>query len=176
MEQAPSHTLKITSHFDVIYGGCAVSAILNNKFVTNFDENDIPWQEGRFLFDLWRQKSKNNNLPARSDFDPMELKSILTNIVLLDIEHNPVNISIRLMGSFITNITKADTTGNNIEIMIDRYTWLIDNKKPYFLSKVVPEWAPVDYREYNILALPLAEDGENIDMAMGLITPYEPDE
>lgn len=152
--------------------GLALSAILNNKIITDFDEDDIPWSEARFLFNLWKQKSYDNNLPARSDFTPMELKSILTNIVLLDIKHNPVNVSIRLMGSFITNIMKADTTGENLQNMADRYTWVIENKKPYYLSKVVPEWAPVDYRDYNILVLPLAEDGINIDMAMALITPY----
>ncbi len=163
----------------MFYGGIwglTVSEIPNNKIITDFEENDIPWQEGRFLFNLWQQKSTNGNLPARSDFTPMELKSILTNIVLLDVEHNPVNISIRLMGSFITNIMKADTTGENLQNMAERYSWIIDNKKPYYLSKVVPEWAPVDYRDYNILVLPLAEDGSTIDMAMALITPYTLDE
>lgn len=176
MEQAPSHTLQIASYFDVRYGGYAVSVIPNNKVVTDFEEKDIPWPEGRFLFNLWQQKSYDGNLPARSDFVPMELKSILTNIVLLDVEHNPVRVSVRLMGSFITNIMKVDTTGEKLQEMTDRYSWLIDNKKPYFITKIVPEWAPVDYREYNILALPLAEDGENIDMAIALISPYTPDE
>lgn len=153
-----------------------MSVMPNNEFVTDFEEKDIPWPEGRFLFNLWQQKSYNGNLPARSDFIPMELKSILPNIILLDIEQNPVNISIRLMGSFITNILQADKTGENLQEMPDRYSWLINNKKPYFLSKVVPEWALVDYRDYNILTLPLAEDGTNIDMAIALISPYAPDE
>ena len=176
MEQAPSHTLMIASYFDVIYGDYAVSEIPDNKTITNFDEDDIPWPEGRFLFNLWKQKSSNGKLPARSDFTPMELKSVLPNIVLLDVEQEPVSITIRLIGGFIENIIHADTTGENIQEMTSRYAWLIYNKKPYFLTKVVPEWAPVDYRDYNILALPLAEDGSNIDMAMALITPYAPDE
>lgn len=148
----------------------------DSKIITDFDENDIPWPEGRFLFNLWQEKSKDGKLPARSDFVPMELKSILTNIILLDVELEPINVSVRLMGSFIANILQADTTGENIRNMTDRYTWLIENKKPYYLTKVVPDWALVDYRDYNILALPLAEDGTNVNMAMALITPYAPDE
>lgn len=148
----------------------------DSKIITDFDENDIPWSEGRFLFNLWQEKSKDGKLPARSDFVPMELKSILTNIILLDVELEPINVSVRLMGSFIANILQADTTGENIRNMTDRYTWLIENKKPYYLTKVVPDWALVDYRDYNILALPLAEDGTNVNMAMALITPYAPDE
>lgn len=105
-----------------------MSEIPNNKIITDFEENDIPWTEGRFLFNLWQQKSKNGNLPARSSFTPMELKSILTNIILLDVELEPVNISIRLMGSFITNILNADPTGDNIQNIIERYIWLIETK------------------------------------------------
>ena len=145
----------------------------SNKVISDFEVDDIPWQEGRFLFNLWLSKSQNGKLPARSDFEPMELKSVLANIVLIDVEQNPLNLTIRLIGSFISNIIKEDRTGQNIQDNLKRYSWLIENKKPYFLSKIVPEWAPVDYRDYNILALPLAVDGSNVDMAMVLITPYE---
>ena len=147
-----------------------------NKTITNFQEDDIPWPEGRHLYNLWQQKSKDGKLPARADFNPNELKSILPYIALVDIQQEPLDISIRLVGSYITNISKTDKTGQKMDIMADRYTWLIENKKPYFLSKIVPEWAPVDYRDYNILTLPLAADGETVNMAMSLIMPYEYEE
>lgn len=161
--------------------GVAVSDIPKDKLITNFSVEDIPWAEGRFLFDLWQKKSKNGKLPARSDFNPIELKSILPNIVLMDVRQNPLNISFRLMGSFITNIIKENHTGKNLQNIpstqegMIRLTWLIEQKKPYFLCKIIPEWAPVDYRDYNTIALPLAVDGSNVDMIMTLTSPYEDD-
>ena len=138
--------------------GVDVSDKSMNTIIFEFKEDDIPWQDGRFLYNLWQQKSYGGKLPARSNFVPLEIKRVLPNIMLINVEQNPLKVSMRLVGSFITNIVKQDPTGESFQNILERFQWLVKNKKPYFIAKIVPEWAPVDYRHYNILALPLAED------------------
>jgi len=47
----------------------------------------------------WRSKQHGRRLPARSDVDPAEIKSLLPDIVLLNVEWDPFRCSIRLRGT-----------------------------------------------------------------------------
>ena len=47
----------------------------------------------------WRAKARDRRLPARSDIDPAEIKQLLPDIVLLDVEWEPFRCRVRLRGT-----------------------------------------------------------------------------
>jgi hypothetical protein len=49
----------------------------------------------------WRSKMRAGRLPARADIDPADIKSILPNIILLNVGYDPFRVSVRLRGTRI---------------------------------------------------------------------------
>ena len=49
----------------------------------------------------WRSKMWGGRLPARAAIDPADLKSILPNIILLNVHYDPFRVSVRLRGTRI---------------------------------------------------------------------------
>ena len=47
----------------------------------------------------WRNKTQGRRLPARADIDPAEIKTLLPDIVLLNVEWEPFRCSVRLRGT-----------------------------------------------------------------------------
>ncbi len=47
----------------------------------------------------WRSKMKHGRLPARADIDPAEIKPLLPDIVLLNVEWEPFRCRVRLRGT-----------------------------------------------------------------------------
>lgn len=69
-------------------------------------EFDIPLEQATSsciaTFDAyWRSKVRGGRLPTRSDIDPAEIKSVLPNIILLNVTYDPFRISVRLRGTRI---------------------------------------------------------------------------
>lgn len=74
-----------------------------------------PIRGGDYLFDIplaqvtsrairgfdayWRDKARGRRLPARADIDPAEIKPLLPDIVLLNVEWEPFRCSVRLRGT-----------------------------------------------------------------------------
>lgn len=156
--------------------GNIVPDLSKKNLISDLTEETIPWKEGKFLFALWQKKRIDGKLPARSDFSPLEMTSILPHLTLLDIDNDLKNTKVRLVGTYITSMMNCDVTGQTIgeiptsEPVIERLTWLLKHKKPYMQCGVIAKWSKVDFRDYNILVLPLANDGINIDKVMALIT------
>src|SRR5688572_17351388 len=47
----------------------------------------------------WQSKKQAGRLPARADIDPADLKSVLPNIILLNVGYDPFRVSVRLRGT-----------------------------------------------------------------------------
>src|SRR3954469_19912113 len=62
------------------------------------------------LLQLWEGRRKEGALPARSDFDPLDLKQFLGRIVLFDALENPRRFRLRLVGTDWVNRFGLDPT------------------------------------------------------------------
>jgi hypothetical protein len=47
----------------------------------------------------WRTKARGRRMPARADIDPAEIKPLLPDIVLLNVEWDPFRCRVRLRGT-----------------------------------------------------------------------------
>jgi hypothetical protein len=62
----------------------------------------------------WNGKRRDGRLPGRADIDPSELRTLLPNMVLLDIEPAPFRARIRLVGTRIVQF-RGDNTGKYLD-------------------------------------------------------------
>ncbi len=139
----------------------------------DFDEGCIPWDGGRRTYALWTSKLKDEQLPGRRDFTPKELSApVLPTIMLADVLSHPTSFTVRLAGTGIVQVMGYDPTGRDVaslrggEELQARFTALLDAAQPYLaLDRPMP-WRHQEHPTYHVLALPLASDGENIDMLM----------
>ena len=141
-------------------------------------EFDLPLSEANSpcidTFDAyWRSKRRADRLPARSDIDPADIKSILPNIILLNVGYDPFRISVRLRG---TRIDEFRPKGQ-WKYLHEATTFDAGRKEDYLreMEFVVTHRRPVYARDWlttrfgSICDLfagiwPLATDGERIDM------------
>lgn len=125
------------------------------------------------LVEYWRSIHPGKGLPGRQHFDPGDVPSLLSNIWLVDVFHEPLRFRFRLLGTRIVEYAGEDNTGKWIHerwpgFDLNVYRQVVDTKQPNWSrgpSKFRPE---KDYYELERVRLPLASDGETVDMILVL--------
>src|SRR3546814_20152807 len=74
----------------------------------------------RQLLGLWNRKRGSQRIPARADFDPLELKMILPRLMLLEVVDDPPDFRYRLAGTASRELTGLDWTGHSVLDQIGR--------------------------------------------------------
>ena len=132
--------------------------------------------ELRRLHQLWEDKRGVCGLPARRDFDPVDLKFVLGRLLLLDVLPGP-RFRFRLHGAELARVAGYDMTGKwvedlpneeNRQVLLARCSQLLAERKPVTARMR----RPLEGRRYNYEALwlPLADDGLTVNMLFaGLI-------
>jgi hypothetical protein len=122
----------------------------------------------------WESRRRGRRMPARADFDPVDLKYILGNLSLIDVLGDPLRFRFRIHASNVAGRVGFDLTGKEVELIANpHYRKLV---RDHFLA-VVERRAPVlEFRDRvmadniclrcEVLALPLSDDGEAIDRIM----------
>jgi hypothetical protein len=137
--------------------------------------------ELRRLHDDWQSRRRGSALPARADFDPVDLKYILGSLSLIDVVGTPPRFQIRLHASNVVERVGPDLTGKFIDEMPEvrrikaqaHYQRVLKERSPIAISY---QDADIDQRLWNceVLVLPLAADGTNIDMLMSAFVWTDP--
>ena len=133
------------------------------------------------FFDYWCSKAPEGKLPGRQHIDPSELRALLPNILIYDVVRvdGRYRFRYRLWGSFVTQLVGADFTGKFIEDAAEPerhadinsvLSAIVTSRQPHFWQQPVPV-PNRDFIAYQRLALPLARDGETVDMLFCLLLP-----
>jgi hypothetical protein len=131
------------------------------------------------LLAYWQDRA-GDRYPRRADIDPVDLRFMLDRIALTEVHDNPTRYRLRLVGSFWYRLLGFESTGmwmedwphvNQRRLTTDFYRALIEGRRPRFARRD----AVVDDRllHYEIMLLPLSEDGTRISM---IVTGIGPDE
>lgn len=68
------------------------------------------------LYEYWRTKADAaGSVPRRRDIDPTELPDLLPNLMLLDVEYNPLRFRYRLVGTRVVDFSYHDFTGTYLD-------------------------------------------------------------
>lgn len=123
----------------------------------------------------WLAKRRGRSFPGRADIDPTELAGHLPNILLIDVEQAPLRLRYRLIGTAITTAMGRDSTGKYYDEIYPReildgiyqsFRWILDHRRP-LRTYGTAFYRDRDFYEYETLNLPLAANGEDIDMVLG---------
>jgi hypothetical protein len=128
----------------------------------------------RQLHEDWQARRRGRPLPARADFDPIDLKYVLGKLLLVDVLREPLQFRFRLVGTELVKRLGVDLTGRTLddypdpeyrEFLRQRYTAAVTARRP--LSSIQTRLI-LDgrLRRYEALLLPLASDGVTVDMLM----------
>jgi hypothetical protein len=132
----------------------------------------------RRLLDYWQEKCQDRAYPRRRDIDPVDLHFMLDRIALTEVHEQPRRYRLRLVGTHWYRLLGFEATGlwmqdwphaNQRRITMEFYDALIAGRRPRFTRRD----AMVDDRmlSYEIMLLPLSEDGTRISMIVTGIGP-----
>jgi hypothetical protein len=129
------------------------------------------------LLAYWQERRGAREFPRRADVDPIDIRFMLERIALTEVHHpidqGPIRYRLRLVGSFWYRLIGHELTGmwtdefahpNQRKITEDFYAALLAGRQPRFVQRDVI----VDDQllHYEIMLLPLSEDGSRISMIM----------
>jgi len=139
-----------------------------------------PLQQRAFAY--WQSKLGGRSMPARKDIEPTEIPDLLANIVLVDVSHDPLDFRYRLIGTAIVERIAFDYTGKRFTDLDhqqpgsrvwDTAARLCSERAP--LVSDIPYVGPDQWvRGYRDLYLPLSDDGEQVNMIMGVVEFLDP--
>lgn len=125
------------------------------------------------LHDDWVYRCRGRRFPSRADFDVLDLRYVIGNLVLVDVSYDPLRFRFRLHGSRIGQRVGYDMTGKDVDALPPGLSALA---KTHFIAVVEARAPRVQIRERQladdaivdseVLVLPLSRDGECIDMLM----------
>jgi hypothetical protein len=135
----------------------------------------------RRLLAYWVERSGARPFPRRVDIDPVDFRFMLDRVALTEVHDAPGQerrYRLRVVGSYWYRLLGFEATGiwmhewpraNQRKLTEDFYAALIDGRRPRFAERD----AIVDDQllHYEIMLLPLSEDGSRISMIMTAIGP-----
>jgi len=127
------------------------------------------------LFAYWASLRDGGRLPGRGDLDPAGIKRLLPTVSLIDVKPEPLEFRVRLAGTGLYGVYGREITGKRLS---DIYNTAAADYWRVELGKVVAEkrpavgvhslaWRGASHLSILWLRLPLASDGERVDMILG---------
>ncbi|HEV2264443.1 MAG TPA: PAS domain-containing protein [Stellaceae bacterium] len=122
----------------------------------------------------WESRRRGRQMPARADFDPVDLKYVLGYLSLIDVQRDPLRFRFRIHASNIAGRVGFDLTGKDVDAIADvHYRKLV---RAHYIAVVEQRRPVVEFRDRvmtdnvclhcEVLALPLGNDGETVDRIM----------
>lgn len=125
------------------------------------------------LFEYWSARKGERRFPARRDIDPLDLRYLLGNIMLVDVLREPLRFRVRLHGDNLVRRADYDLTGKMLAdlpisdyrtYVIGRCTGLVDTGEPLAVQhdRVLDGRS----RRYEALWLPFSENDADVTMLL----------
>jgi hypothetical protein len=126
-------------------------------------------EKTRRLFEYWHGLKRNGRPGLRTAFDPTEVPSLLSSLLLGDIEANPFRVYFRLVGTRVAAFSRLDFSGYYLDALDykgrDSIEWLDCYRHIHAtgigvigVNRVI--WPDEQPLEYEFAVLPLERDGD----------------
>ena len=135
----------------------------------------------RQLFEDWDERKRGNPFPGWDTFDPIDLKYILGNLVLLDVEPGaPYKSRYRVYGSKVIAQRGCDLTGRYVDdvppadrraFLNDNYSMIAESGSSLHAIRYVRQDGHKFHNEF--LFLPLASYGRTVDETLVAVVPID---
>ncbi|HEY1384148.1 MAG TPA: PAS domain-containing protein [Dongiaceae bacterium] len=129
------------------------------------------------LFSYWqhRQQARVGKLPRRGDIAPDQIRDLLPNIMIVDVERDPLRFRYRLVGTRVVEYNGFEFTGRYLgeigwpeeQALFDSYAEVVQACRPFFGAL---DWELVQGRigRCEFARLPLSEDGETVSQILAI--------
>lgn len=129
------------------------------------------------FYRYWDSKRQGRAMPSRADLDPVEMRSWLPGIILVDVLRGPHRMIYRVVGTRSVAMRNADVTGQPVEEGRhgDKLAHVLENYRLVVEEhKLVYDWDGTPNRDAHILStevlmLPLSSDGKTVDRVISFI-------
>jgi len=117
-------------------------------------------------------------LPGRQHVDPAAIAGLLPQLFLVDVERAPLRFKYRLVGTEYVQMMGRDLTGEYLDavhpgfpgLILEQYIEAVEQHRPaYRKGPVMFANAKKNYLTVERLIVPLARNGVDVDMIMGVI-------
>lgn len=147
------------------------------KAVDTLDIGQITSPRIHRLHGYWqkRQRDRGGQLPHRSDIAPDEIRDLLPNLMIVDVEHNPLRFRYRLVGTRVVEYNGIEFTGRYLgeigwpeeQDLFDSYADVVANRQPFFGSFA---WELVSgaIGRCEFARLPLSEDNQIVSQILAM--------
>ncbi len=146
----------------------------NYDRLTTLDFLDTCPDSIRAFYEYWDSKRKGRSMPSRADLDPVEMKSFLASMILVDVKRKPLDFVYRLVGTKEVEARGFDPTGRTVangsfgatvEEVLTNYRIVSEKKCVVYDREGVPSDIPNLWQGDAIL-LPLSDDDETVNMVV----------
>ena len=120
-------------------------------------------------------------MPARADFDPLDVRFALGYLSLIEVHRDPLRFYFRLDGTKQVDLFGVDCTrryldeampGEHAAMAVVSYSEVVELREPrYHRRQIAFHERLIDYE---IVILPFSNDGERVDLLMTGIVPGRP--
>ena len=128
----------------------------------------------RRLYDYWGEQQRGRRFPSRVDVDPLDLRFLLGNLILVDVIYGePLSFYIRLHGTNLAQRSGYEMTGKMLSdlpvtefrnLAVESFTAVAMSGEPLHGHR--DRVLDGRLRQYETLILPLSKDGDQVDMLM----------
>lgn len=125
----------------------------------------------------WRERRGDLAMPARADIDPLDFPALLPWVMLIDVAHDPVDFSFRLIGTGIVERIERDYTGMSFaefphmdrdSIIWRQYDSVRVSREP-MIGDVPYVGRHHQVRTVKDIKLPLSDGGSRVAMIMSVV-------
>lgn len=130
------------------------------------------------IFRHWRKMGPAGQLPGRQHLVPTDILKLLPGVWLLDVQREPFRLRYRLVGTRVVNGIGRDVTGLWLDdahpdmaaapTYLDRYRRVVATRVPSWRRGRPRLSIRLDFDIIENVVLPLASDGEQVDMLLAL--------
>lgn len=142
----------------------------------NFDPVKLRNKTIKAAFDYWNEKRADRDMPARGDIDPAEIVPLLPHVMLVDVAHDPLDFSFRLVGTEVVHRYGREFTGRRLlDLDLDHVKQQVFEEYSLSVERGQPEYFVDDYMmtdgrvmHFERLLMPLSDDGRQVNMLFGV--------
>ncbi len=129
------------------------------------------------LLDYYLAIHPGEKMPGRTDFDPFQIPTVMPHLTLTDVEREPYRFKYRVMGTSVSYNMEFEGAGKYLDELVPG----VETQYPHLdRVHVTKEGIPIhrigqasisfrtDFADLERVHLPLASDGENVDMVLSI--------
>lgn len=130
----------------------------------------------QLAYSYWNALRGDRAMCSRTEIDPIELRDVLTHLIILDVVRDPFDGIVRLAGSDVeksvgfplTNLALSQIWDSRETFIMSEYERLAAGTKPrYSVNKCENAWQA--HKKVSRLLCPLSTDGVTVDAILGAV-------